>query len=168
MNNNNIIYDCRHVFCYGSLRPDDDSGMPWTVEAIKGMTAQPATLLGAKLYRDEYASVVLNERPGDAKASHLKPDTKDKVKGWVLTTADPALWQEKMELYDEIEEYKEDGTGQYQRDIVDVYLGNPGSTIGGDAIGESVTFIKAYVYHRPDCNKDDPILSGDWLRRDES
>ena len=32
-NPNNI----QSIFVYGSLRPDDDSGMPWTTQAVFGL-----------------------------------------------------------------------------------------------------------------------------------
>eukprot|EP00957_Ditylum_brightwellii_P055368 4196053-Ditylum_brightwellii.AAC.1 len=73
--------DCTFVFCYGSLRPDDDSGMPWTKEAVAGMRGQPASVSGAKLFMDTYASLVFNENDESA-------NSEDTVVGWMLT-ADP-------------------------------------------------------------------------------
>ena len=35
------------VFVYGSLRPDDDSGMPWTKSALVGMNYKKATVKDA-------------------------------------------------------------------------------------------------------------------------
>ena len=156
--------ECRHVFCYGSLRPDDNSGMPWTKEAVAGMTAQPAKVPGAKLYMDTYAALVFDENDnGDDDDTIIN----NNVTGWVLTTADPAFFRAKLERFDEIEAYREDGSGYYQRTIVDVCLDRPERTIGGDPIGATGSVVKAYVYHRPECSKDNRIASGDWLLRDQ-
>lgn len=143
-----------HVFCYGSLRPDDDTGMPWTKSAVQGMRAQRASVFGAKLYNDEYAALVLDDS---------KPNSS--VQGWVLT-AGPVLFQKKMETFDYIEGYEPDGNGFYQRTIKDVCLGDPDDCIGKQ-IGTSGDLVKCYVYHKPNCSKEVLIPSGDWLRRDE-
>ena len=39
--------DIKSVFVYGSLRPDDDSGMPWTKSALVGMEYQKAKVMDA-------------------------------------------------------------------------------------------------------------------------
>mmetsp|Transcript_2406 Transcript_2406/g.3689 ORF Transcript_2406/g.3689 Transcript_2406/m.3689 type:complete len:184 (+) Transcript_2406:167-718(+) len=147
---------CRYIFCYGSLRPDDDSGTPWTKEAISGMTAQPARVWGAKLYEDQYAALVLDDDDNDDETKK-----KNGVIGWVLTTDDPTFFREKLELFDYIERYKEDGTGFYQRAIVDACLEEEDVCIGPN--GSNI--VRAYVYHRPDCSKEQRITSGDWLQR---
>lgn len=41
----------RACFVYGSLRPDDDSGMPWTEKAVEGMMAQKASINGFELFK---------------------------------------------------------------------------------------------------------------------
>lgn len=146
--------DCACVFCYGSLRPDDDSGMPWTEDAIEGMRGQPATVPGTKLFMDNYAALVFDD------------DNNSSVVGWVLT-ANPTLFEDKMKYFDAIEGYKPDGSGLYQRAVVDASLGDPSKSIG-EPIGEEGTRVKAFVYHRPDCNKDFQILGGDWLLRNEA
>ena len=92
----------------------------------------------------------------------------NKVIGWVLTTGNPLVFRLKLDSFDEIiiEQYKEDGTGFYQRAIVDVSLDDPGLTIGGaEPIGSSGSVVKAYVYRRPDCSKEERIFSVDWLQR---
>ena len=151
--------ECRYIFCYGSLRPDDDSGMPWTKDAVEGLTAQPAKILGAKLYRDQYAALVFD--------GQNEKDDRNGVIGWVLTTENPTLFREKLATFDEIEQYEEDGTGFYQRAIVDVRLMDPERTIGStEPIGSSGSFVSAYVYHRPDCSKEQRIVTGDWLKRE--
>lgn len=154
---------CQHVFCYGSLRPDDDSGMPWTKQAVKGLRAQPAMILGAKLYWDTYASLVFNENTSEM-ARCINVSKKSSVIGWVLT-ADHDVFQEKMKSFDQIEGYEEDGSGLYQRVVAKVCLGDPKRALGGKAIGAEGTYVSAYVYHRPDCSKEHQIISGDWLKR---
>merc|ERR1712070_903360 len=71
-----------YIFVYGSLRPDDDSGMPWTEQACQGMLGQKAVVKAAKLYHDQYAVAVLHtdETPDDAQ-----------VIGWVLSHHDPTI-----------------------------------------------------------------------------
>ena len=61
--NNQKLKDIKAVFVYGSLRPDDDSGMPWTKSACQGMAYQKATIKDAQMFEVTYASVVIN-RPG--------------------------------------------------------------------------------------------------------
>lgn len=51
----------RHIFVYGSLRPDDDSGMPWTHDARADMRGQKALVRGARMYKHDYASVKVND-----------------------------------------------------------------------------------------------------------
>lgn len=146
---------CRHVFCYGSLRPDDDSGMPWTKDAVEGMIAQPAVMYNARLYQDKYAAL------------NFCDDPTSKVVGWVLTCESETDFLEKLSLFDEIEEYYEDDpeSSVYLRAIADACLGDPGKTLGGGSLGEKGSMVKAYVYHVPECAKDLPIPSGDWLQR---
>ena len=50
-------------FCYGSLRPDDDSGMPWTKKAAAFMCSRKAIVKDVELFRATYATAILN-RPG--------------------------------------------------------------------------------------------------------
>ena len=161
-----------HVFCYGSLRPDDDSGMAWTQDAVAGMRAQPATVAGAKLYHDRYAALVFDDDDPRATSPSMDGEEIDGkrsqvVVGWVLTTQAPRLFAQKLKDFDSIEGYKERDpeTSLYQRRIADVRLGDPKQTQGGEAIGEEGSIVKAFVYHKPDCNREHHISSGDWLRR---
>ena len=48
---------------YGSLRPDDDSGMPWTRAACAFMCSRRAIVKETQLFRATYASAILG-RPG--------------------------------------------------------------------------------------------------------
>ena len=148
-------------FCYGSLRPDDDSGMPWTKDAVLLMNAQPASISGAKLYEDTYASLVFDNCGDDDTCKR----TSSVVIGWVLTCSDPALFQRKLEQFDRIEGYIPNNKNSiYQRAIANVCLGDPTMAIG-DPVGAQGSLVRAYVYHRPDRHKKYRIQSGDWLKR---
>ena len=131
--------------------------MPWTEDAVRGMRGQPATVPGAKLFMDRYAALVFDDD---------SCSTTNSVVGWVLT-ADEELFREKMEQFDIIEGYEKDGSGFYQRAVVDALLGDPTKAIG-EPIGNAQSLVKSFVYFRPDCAKDHQIKSGDWLRRSES
>ena len=133
----------QHIFAYGSLRPDDTSGMPWTKRFNNGLTARPGSIGPALLFEDEYASVVL----GSAAAG-----TSARVTGFALGCVDTSLFAAKLRMADEIEGYEPRGGGLYERAVVDVRLED----------GETV---QAYVYHRPGCNRSTPVSSGDWLLR---
>merc|ERR1711924_31081 len=88
----------RYVFVYGSLRPDDDSGMAWTKDACENMRGQKAIVRGARMYKDTYASVKLN----DWQLKGKKPVNASKepvVHGWVLTASED-LWADKLARYD--------------------------------------------------------------------
>ena len=50
-------------FCYGSLRPDDDSGQPWTKAAAAFMCSRKAIIKDVELFRITYATAIMN-RPG--------------------------------------------------------------------------------------------------------
>lgn len=135
--------------------------MPWTEEAVAGMRAQPATVAGAKLYDDKYATLVFDD---DAEKRN---NNDSKVVGWVLTTHSPRLFAQKLKQFDFIEGYNEGDPDSsfYQRRIVDVRLGNPNQARDGEAIGEEGSMVKAFVYHKEDCNKEKWIQRGDWLTR---
>ena len=71
----------------------------------------------------------------------LTKNESDKVIGYVLSHEDPAIWKQKLEHYDSIEEFKEDDYdgSWYKRDVVTAYL---------DEGGEMQTFI----YHIPNAD----------------
>lgn len=148
-----IIMTVRHIFVYGSLRPDDNSGQSWTKDAVRGLEAQKAMLPKARLYRDQYACAVLD-------STH---DSNGGIFGYVLSTKDEHLFAEKLGLFDQIEGYRgpESPHNLYDRTVVDVEL------LPSDK--HNPLRVKAYVYHgthRHRCGRQDPIPSGDWLRRD--
>lgn len=164
-----LVENVMSVFVYGSLRPDDDSKMPWTFEATRGMIGQKAFVKNACLYRDQYACAVLSSSD-----DHVNDDDDNNngniIIGWVLTCSDPNMWKEKLNSFDRIEGYNEDNPSRslYMRSITsDVYLLDE---IYGDdeniAIGESGDQITAYIYHRDECDKTHKIPSGDWLLRE--
>ena len=48
-----VVFQSRKVinfFVYGSLRPDDDSGMPWTDQAVEGLKSTPGTIKNCQLF----------------------------------------------------------------------------------------------------------------------
>lgn len=46
-----------HIFVYGTLRPDDDSGAPWKTGFLNGTVQQKAILPDAGLFFYTYPSV---------------------------------------------------------------------------------------------------------------
>merc|ERR1740139_54641 len=99
----------RRVFVYGSLRPDDDSGAPWTTAAVANLRAQRAVLPGAVLFKDISAAV--------------KPREGGEVRGWVLGTDEEGLWGRKLRCFDVIEGYDpEEDAGKYLRRRAEVQL----------------------------------------------
>ena len=148
------------IFVYGSLRPDDDSGMPWTKAFSRNLTARRASLAPAMLFEDEYASLVLCGTPrADGPASSqaardaASASPQPRVVGYVIGCDDAASFARKLKEADRIEGYEPRGGGLYERAVVS-------ATIEGS--GDSVL---AYVYHRPYCNRAVRIWSGDWLQR---
>ena len=72
----NII---RHIFVYGSLRPDDNSNQTWTKDAVSGLTAQRAKLYNTKLYHDQYACAVFDENDNETEGPVWRFSTKSDV-----------------------------------------------------------------------------------------
>ena len=142
------------VFVYGSLRPDDDSGMPWTREAVKDMQGQRAVLLNAKLYWDEYAAVVLQDSSPDEALVH----------GWVLSSNNDTLFAKKMAHFDAIEGVD---AGLYQKSKAVARLLEPSTKnlVDDQPLGAFGELFDVYCYHKPDCDKTFWIESGDWLKR---
>jgi gamma-glutamylcyclotransferase (GGCT)/AIG2-like uncharacterized protein YtfP len=140
-----MISSVRYIFVYGSLRPDDDSQQPWTKEAVAGMKAEKARLRGARMFHEyRYACIILE--PANSSDSF--------VHGYVMSTENnDELFREKLSLFDSIEGYKgPNASNFYDRAVMDVEL-------------ESSSIVKAYVYHRHGCNRENFIPSGDWLKR---
>ncbi|KAJ1456925.1 hypothetical protein M885DRAFT_516512 [Pelagophyceae sp. CCMP2097] len=133
--------EVRHIFAYGSLRPDDDSGQEWTKAFVAGMTQRKGSVGPAALYEEDFAcAVLLDGGPS-------------RIVGWALGCDDAALFDRRLAEADVIEEYVPDGSGDYDRAAVDVRLDEGGT-------------VKAWVYHVPRCLKEKHIPSGDWLQRD--
>jgi gamma-glutamylcyclotransferase (GGCT)/AIG2-like uncharacterized protein YtfP len=148
--------------------------MPWTKDAVAGMRAQPATVSGAKLYEDTYAALVFDDDdderhyvPHPTLADVEKSADSIQVIGWVLTTNSPTSFEQRLKEFNFIEGYNEGDAESsfYQRRIANVRLGNPNQAVGWKAVGDEGSIVKAFVYHKPDCNKEDWIDSGDWLQR---
>ena len=131
------------MFVYGSLRPDDNSGQPWTKEACEGMDWIKAEVHGIGLYEDEYAAAVLGKKGM-------------KVVGCILSCKDPKMWKEKLQEYDYIEGYDERqhrSENFYQRDKVTA------------KIVESGDEVEVWMYHNPDAYQGIVVPDGDWLQR---
>ena len=145
-----MAMDTRYFFVYGSLRPDDDSGQPWTKTAVSGLNAQRARLSRARMYHDyNYACIVLDSE---------EFSSKDCITGYVLSTNDDRLFREKLQLFDQIEGYRGPNSSHnyYDRAVVDVELLDK----------ENPSKVKAYVYHGTHvCKRKNLIPSGDWLQR---
>jgi len=58
--------EVRHLFAYGTLRPDDVKGAPWTKRFREGMMWQRARVPSARLFADRYPFVVLSSPVRDA------------------------------------------------------------------------------------------------------
>ena len=137
----------RHVFVYGSLRPDDNSGQSWTRDAVEGMNAHRAELRKAQLFRDQYACAVINPCLSNECS----------IKGYVLSSSDDDLFCSKLKLFDRIEGFYGSKHSQnlYERDVMEVHIDGSQET------------VNAHVYHRAACSREHLIASGDWLRRNE-
>ena len=163
----------RHFFVYGSLRPDDDSKQSWTKSAVSNLYAQKARLLNAKLYEEEYAcAVLLDSLSSEEISSGDSGSNNDSVIGYVLSTNDEGLFNEKLQLFDDIEGYNYDGfpNNLYDRTVRDVELIPPTTANVNNDNNNSIKTresVKAYVYHRTNqCKREKLIPSGDWLQRE--
>ena len=138
------------IFVYGSLRPDDDSGMAWTKYACDGMNYCKAIVKDHCMYLDGYASVKSNK-------------IGKKVIGYILTP-DPKRqdinWFDKLQHYDSIEGYDISNPDKsqclYDRHVV-------------EAINiRTKEKVCCYIYVRNDASEDYEVPNGDWLQRDRS
>ena len=108
-----LVDQIRHIFVYGSLRPDDDSGQAWTAEYVDGFdVVARAVLPEALLWKDTYACVSLDGTSDDV------------VNGYLLGIPDPSkrlAWEAKLAQADQIEGFDPEdpvGGSLYQRAIV--------------------------------------------------
>eukprot|EP00927_Polykrikos_kofoidii_P051786 TRINITY_DN45574_c0_g1_i1.p1 TRINITY_DN45574_c0_g1~~TRINITY_DN45574_c0_g1_i1.p1 ORF type:complete len:661 (-),score=107.08 TRINITY_DN45574_c0_g1_i1:71-2053(-) len=161
-------------FVYGTLRPDDDSGAPWTQSFCEGLNAEAALLFGASLYVESYPSLCLEQ-------------TRCSVRGTLLTPPmdatgrrpDPDVMRAKLAEADRIEGYP----GLYDRAVVSVEVldSHQAETAESDtatcatvaAPGKAARSRRrrAYVYHRTnrfDRSQVHCIADGDWLSRPRS
>ena len=113
------------------MRPDCDYGASWTKEAVKGMKAKKAYLYCAKLFYEEYAFAVLNQSPND------------KVIGYVLSHADTDFFNQKLKMYDSIEDYFPDdpANSDYLRSVVEVHLCDENDM-------PTLDLVTCFVYHK--------------------
>lgn len=184
----------RAVFVYGSLRPDDDSGRPWTVEAVSGTTSRRAVLRDHVLFRDGYACAKNGSCPGlderlrrrdraaGATASGGGGLATRRVVGCVLTVDDDdddRFWYEKLRVFDRIEGYHEDNhpdDNLYTRTVATAEIAANRESISSSGDHEVVAVgtirapetIECYVYVKNDANEDYEVPEGDWLKRDRT
>ena len=135
----------RSIFVYGSLRPDDDSGMPWTKEACDGMNYCKAIVKDHCMYIDTYASVKSNK-------------IGKQVIGYILTPKPETNWLNKLREYDRIEGYNATNKSRclYDRQVVEAI---------NMATNEKV---RCYIYIRNNASEIYEVPNGDWLQRDKS
>lgn len=134
-----------HVFVYGMMRPDDTSDFYFNEIFNSGMTARKGHISPAMLFEEGgYPFVVLEDDE--------KP-TIPFVIGYAVGTSDKSLFARKLRLMDFINGYNltDNANNLCERSIVPVIL------------KEEV--VPAYIYHRPNCNKEHRIQSGDWLKK---
>jgi hypothetical protein len=86
-------------FVYGSLRPDDDSGQSWTKKWLKNLTWHKAKLPRARLYKADYAFIVLEDQDRQPE----QRSSSGYVVGYVVTASSREDYEEKLQYADEIE-----------------------------------------------------------------
>ena len=144
-------HSVRHMFVYGSLRPDDTSGQDWTKDFVRGFSiVARAQVRNAKMYRDGYASVTLDS-----------PSRTARVSGFVLGlpgATNTKAWNHKVQWADDMTMTRSgDSQLGYERVIVNATVFTP---------EQGLHEVKAFIYHRPNCARNSIIISGDWLLRD--
>mmetsp|Transcript_40302 Transcript_40302/g.77050 ORF Transcript_40302/g.77050 Transcript_40302/m.77050 type:complete len:166 (-) Transcript_40302:142-639(-) len=153
-----------HFFVYGSLRPDDTTGMPWTQPFLEGIsTVRKAKIHGARMCKAcGYAGVILDrswldghvDAQLDAAQVSAGILSSQEVVGYILGCS-PEIFSQKLAEADAIEEYPD----VYDRAVVVAYpLGGEGVTSEG---------VRCYVYHRNNLEPDQieyEIPEGDWVK----
>ena len=129
--------DAKAFFVYGSLRPDDVTNQPWRDRWLEGRINCFRGEINGTMYDDNYASVVLPKQ-GECESSST-------VQGWIVEYP-PSMYEEKLKDADKIENYPT----MYGRESVQVRLR------GG-------TVRMAWVYVRPNCNRNKLVPNGDWV-----
>ena len=132
----------RFIFVYGSLRPDDDSSMPWTKEANNRMVNRKAIVYDHCMYLDQYAAVKSN-KPGK------------KVLGYLLSvdSSKNVCLEEKIKLFDEIEGV---ARGLYKREVTSATIVDTGETVA------------SFIYVRNEASEEYEVPDGNWLKRDKN
>jgi gamma-glutamylcyclotransferase (GGCT)/AIG2-like uncharacterized protein YtfP len=140
--NNIPLRDVRHIFAYGTLRPDDKSGAHWTAKFSEGMNWEPGFVRNVDLGMLQYPVVVI---PSEPDAHHSG------VHGCLLWCDSEALFRSKLRDADSIE-----GTPRlYQRGIVMVH---PTNETERDV-------VPAFIYFRTPQDLSEPVAlipSGDF------
>ena len=166
----------RHIFAYGTLRVDDQSGASWTKTFNAGMTSRKGRVHGLKLFFARYPFVT----PAGSSSPVEYENHANFVVGQAVSTDNEALWARRLAEADSIEGYP----WLYQKAVVEVELDEKENKCEGG--GERVL---ALVYYRMFCEvvtksamfvaqgtvcsgeEDDvspqvsPILSGDFCKQ---
>ena len=139
------IAEVRHLFAYGTLRPDDKSGAHWTVKFAEGMQWEPGYVRNVDLAFLQYPVVVI---PSDPNVKHTG------VFGCLMWCEDLMRFREKLKEADSIE----GSPHLYQRGVVMVH---PTAETERDV-------VPAFIYYRtPKDLSDMPVVipSGDFCKR---
>ena len=132
-------------FVYGSLRPDDVTGMPWRDHWLEGASCQQGVIRGT-MYDDMYASVVVPSslEMEMEKEKEVECDVPIVV-GWLVEYSE-AMYLSKLKESDSIEGYPR----LYGREKVVVRC------MDG-------TCCIAWCYVRTNCSKEVHVVNGDWV-----
>jgi gamma-glutamylcyclotransferase (GGCT)/AIG2-like uncharacterized protein YtfP len=153
--------EVRHLFAYGTLRPDDVKGAPWTKRFREGMVWQRARVPSARLFADRYPFVVLSP-PGQEETTKTTMKHADYVVGYVMCCDDQASFQAKLEEADEIEGHPH----YYQRSVVEAIIEDDQEDVVVDHRPEPATGekkkVKCFIYHRQASLSAYPVWCGDW------
>lgn len=135
---------CRCFFVYGSLRPDDFTGMPWKDSWLVGTCTTPVRgEVRGRMFDDEYASVIIDDKP------RAKMRQENTVQGF-LVEFPKSLIEKKLIDADEIEGCPD----MYQRVKTIVRVCNSCRTF----------WRESWIYVRPNCSQRMEVKSGDWVK----
>ena len=141
----------RHLFTYGTLRDDDNSGASWTKPFVKGSVAWDGECSGLLLFQRvsgaEYPGGELVEQ--DPAADERVPVAKGRILSWQEWEWDAPVFSSKLASADSIEAYDESDPEEsfYLRSIVRVSIPNTHAS------------VDAFVYHQT------PKAYVDWTHR---
>ncbi|KYR00860.1 hypothetical protein DLAC_02917 [Tieghemostelium lacteum] len=149
--------ECKSIFVYGTLRPDDNSGAPWTIEFKQDMVFKKCLFPNGILFYDSYPSVTIITKDNEQDLNKIYKDNQCRgIIGYCATFNKNEGFGEKLSSADAIEEYP----SLYNRSLVTVYpIDEENNVIQGE------DSIQCHIYHRQNCNRDIVLSDGDWLNR---